>query len=71
MDSYAYLRPMAQLMEVQCLGGKLMLSSLNLHQLQAWPECRALQNAIYMYMGSDDFRPDQEMSAEEIRALVK
>lgn len=70
MDSYAYLRPMAQLLEVRCGGGRVMLSSLNLHQLQAYPECRALQDAIYRYMASDEFQPKKEWPVEALTRLT-
>ena len=71
MDSYAYLRPMAQLLECRCGGGRLMLSSLGLHQLQQYPEARALQQAIYDYLAGEHPMPEQELTAEEVRALVK
>lgn len=70
MDSYAYLRLMAQLAEVRCGGGRVMISSLNLHRLQAYPECRALQHAIYRYMASDDFRPETEISVAELESIT-
>ena len=49
MDSYAFLRPMAKLFECRCGKGRLMVSSLNLHNLD-YPESRALQQAIYDYL---------------------
>ena len=70
MDSYAFLRPMAQLFECRCGGGRLMVSSLGLHQLQDYPEARALQQAIYDYMDSDRFRPEQTLSPDRIRRLI-
>ena len=71
MDSYAYLRPMAQLLECRCLGGRLMLSSLGLHRLQQYPEARALQQAIYAYLSAERPLPEQELTVEEVRGLVK
>ena len=71
MDSYAYLRPMAQLFECRCGNGKLMVSSMGLQDLQQYPEARALLAAIYRYMDSCRFMPDQEMTVEEIGKLVK
>ena len=70
MDSYAYLRPMAQLAEFRCGSGRLLLSSLNLHRLQAYPECRALLDAVYRYMTSDDFRPEAELSETALKEIV-
>lgn len=71
IDSYAYMRPMAQLLEVTCNGGTIVISSLGLHHLQEYPEARALQWAIYDYMESEQFYPLQEMSVEVVESLVK
>ncbi|MGN0747378.1 MAG: hypothetical protein ACI4ML_11930 [Aristaeellaceae bacterium] len=71
MDCYAYLRPMAQLLECRCMGGRLMLSSLGLHNLQQYPEARALQQAVYDYLAQARPLPEQELTAEEIRDMVK
>ena len=64
MDSYAYLRPMAQLLECRCGGGKLLFSTMGLQNLQQYPEARALLNAIYRYLDSEKFAPAQEISPE-------
>lgn len=71
MDSYAYLRPMAKLLECRCHGGRLMLSSMGLQNLLHCPEGRALQSAIYAYLAGDAPVPVQEMTVEEVRSLVK
>ena len=71
MDSYAFLRPMAQLFECRCGGGRLLFSSLGLHDLPDRPEARALQGAIYAYMASDRFRPPQELPLAWIESLLK
>ena len=71
MDSYAFLRPMAQLFECRCGGGRLMVSSLGLHRLQAYPEGQALQQAIYDYMDSDRFCPEQTLDPELIRGMIR
>ena len=70
LDSYAALRPMAQLFECGCGSGKLMFSSMGLQDLQRYPEARALLDAIYRYMDSDDFAPEQSMSVGEIARLL-
>ena len=70
MDSYAFLRPMAKLFECRCGGGRLLFSTLNLHHLQDHPEARALLGAIYRYMASDEFRPDQVLSPKWVAELV-
>ena len=71
MDSYAYLRPMAKLLECRCHGGRLLISSMGLHQLMAYPEARALQQAIYTYLSRTSAAPEQELSVEEVRAMVR
>lgn len=71
MDSYAYMRPMAQLAEFKCGGGKLLFSSMGLQNLQQYPEGRALLHAIYQYMDSEAFAPEEEISVEEMRELVR
>lgn len=71
MDSYAYMRPMAQLLECRCGNGSLILSSMGLQDLQQYPEARALLGAIYQYMDSKLFKPEQELETAMIRELVK
>lgn len=70
MDSYAYLRPMAQLLECRCKGGKLLFSSMGLQDLQQYPEAKALLHAIYLYMESDRFAPRQQIDVEVFEQLV-
>lgn len=69
LDSYAYLRPMAQLLECRCKAGRLLLSSMGLQQRQQYPEARALLNSIYRYLGSEKFQPELELKIEEISSL--
>lgn len=71
MDCYAYMRPMAQLFECRCGGGRLMFSSLGLQDLQQYTEARALLAALYAYMGSERFQPEQELPLTMILSLVK
>ena len=66
MDSYAFLRPMAQLIEFRCMGGKVLLSTMELHKSQKYPEARALLAAIYDYMAGDEFEPVEELSEDEV-----
>lgn len=70
LDSYAYLRPMAKLFEGRCCGGRILVSSMGLQNLQQYPEARALLNAIYKYLESDDFAPVQEIESQLVRTLV-
>ena len=70
MDSYAYLRPMAQLLECKCGKGKLLFSTFGLQDLQQYPEARALLHSIYGYLKSEKFNPKQEIEPEIIETLV-
>lgn len=70
MDSYAFLRPMAQLLECRCENGKLLFSSMGLQDLQQYSEARALLYAIYQYMGSEKFAPDQEIGLAVLENLI-
>lgn len=71
MDSYAFLRPMAQLMEFRCMGGKVLLSSMELQNSQEYPEARALSASIYEYMAGEEFEPEQEINESEIMLDLK
>ena len=66
MDSYAFLRPMAQLFECRVGNGKILYSTLGLQDLQQYPEGRALLRAIYKYLDSDAFAPTQSLEWETI-----
>ncbi len=69
MDSYAFLRPMAQLFECRVGNGKLLYSTLGLQDLQQYPEGRALLRAIYKYLDSDAFAPMQSMEWETVVSM--
>lgn len=71
MDSYAFLRPMAQMIEFRCLKGKVLLSTMELHKSQQYPEVRALQASIYTYLSGENFEPADEITEEELSMLVR
>ena len=71
LDSYAYLRPLAQLLECRCHGGRLLISSMGLQNLQQYPEARALLGSIYQYIVSEDFKPEQEINFTWIQQIIK
>lgn len=70
MDSYAFLRPMAKLVEFRCGNGVVLLSTMGLHNLQQYPEARALLHSIYCYLESGACRPTQQLTLEEAQELV-
>ena len=69
LDSFATLRPLAQLFECRVGKGRLLFSSFGLRQLQGYPEARALLDAIYGYMTSGEFKPAEEMTMGELEGL--
>lgn len=71
MDSYAFLRPMAQMIEFRCLKGKVLLSTMESHKSQQYPEVRALQASIYTYLSGENFEPAEEITEEELSMLVR
>ena len=71
MDSYAFLRPMAQMIEFRCLKGKVLLSTMELHKSQQYPEVRALQASIYTYLSGENFEPAEEITEEELSMQVR
>lgn len=71
MDSYAFLRPMAQMLECRCGNGRLLFSTMGLQDLQQYPEARALLHAIYIYMESENFVPGQEIGVEVFESLIR
>lgn len=71
MDSYAYLRPMAQLLEFRCLEGRVLFSSMGLQNLQQYPEARALLAGIYGYLEEEPlFAAAQELEPEEVSRML-
>ena len=71
LDSFATLRPLAQLFECRVGEGRLLFSGMALRELDAYPEARALLNAIYRYMGSDQFHPDQTLEPADLKGLFE
>jgi hypothetical protein len=71
MDSCAFLRPMAKLFECRCGGGRLLISSMGLHALPQTPNVTALRQAIYRYLDSEAFQPEEELSFEDVEIVFK
>ena len=70
MDSCMQLRPMAQLFECRCGGGRLIVSSFGLHHMEQSPNVRALRRAIYDYMASEMFQPEEELQPEDAAGFL-
>ena len=61
LDSYAYLRKLAFLVEGKRAEGRLVISSLGLLEKQQYPEIRAFLYSVLSYMTSDSFEPKQQL----------
>ena len=70
-DSYATLRSLAQLFECRVGSGRLLFSSVGLREIQQYPEARALLDAIYSYMDSDEFDPSQALTMDGLEDIFK
>lgn len=62
IDSYAYMKPMAQLIEGTYLGGHILICAMDLQNSLQYPECRCLQQAIYDYLGQGSFACTQDLT---------
>ncbi len=71
LDCYARMRSLGMLMEARVGKGFLMLSGMGLCEGMEYPEVRALAQSILDYMNSPAFAPDQEVTPEELRAIVR
>jgi hypothetical protein len=48
-----------------------LLSTMELHKSQQYPEVRALQASIYTYLSGENFEPAEEITEEELSMLVR
>ena len=72
IDGFTSLQRLGLLYEAKVGGGKLVVSSMGLEQLQSqYPEAKALRDSIIDYMTSDEFDPQTEVSVGTINANVK
>jgi len=71
LDSFTTLRALGQLFECRVGSGKLLFSSMALRALTRYPEAQALLNAIYRYMESDQFHPDQCLEPADLERLFE
>ena len=70
MDSYAYMRKLSYIFECKCGGGRLLVSTFGLPELDAFPEARALRNSILDYMATTSFAPVGEVAADTILKAI-
>lgn len=70
MDSYAYLRELSCMFECRCGSGRALVCAFDLDNPDA-PEARALRGSVYRYMDSEDFKPEGELDAAALRAILK
>jgi len=70
LDCYARMRNMGMLLEARVEKGKLIISSMGLHEKTGYPEVRALIRSIVHYMESNAFCPKREISVEALKEMV-
>lgn len=70
LDCYARLRRLAFLFEGRVGSGRLLVSSLGLRGKQQYPEARAFLNSIYLYMASEKFDPQQELTEDVLKSVL-
>lgn len=68
-DSYCRLKHMGLLVEAKLGKGRIIISGMGLLYSQQYPEIKALLHSILNYMASQDFRPNQELSMEEVSSI--
>ena len=70
IDTWFLSRKIGMLFEANVLRGKLIMTTMD---LTSAPEqrivARQMRKAIYDYMNSDDFRPQYDVTPEQIQAL--
>lgn len=70
IDNFARNHKLGLICEAKVGPGKLLICSIDLPALQAYPEARQLLAGIQSYMASDNFEPAHELAAETIKAIV-
>jgi hypothetical protein len=70
VDTFARNHKLGLIMEAKCFGGKLLICSIDLLALRQRPEARQLMISVLKYMGSEDFDPRVELSADRIEGLL-
>lgn len=70
IDTWFLSRRLSALFEAEVLNGRLMVTSMDITSRPAdRPAAHALRRAILEYMQSDDFRPGQQLSVEQVTEL--
>jgi hypothetical protein len=70
IDTWFEARRLGLLFEARVSGGRLMVCSMDLGgDLERRLVARQLRHSLLRYMVSDDFRPQQEVALEDVRAL--
>lgn len=72
-DCYSKLRHLGLLFEAELGRGKIMVSSMGLHNKQEYPECRGLLKSLLDYLEkveTDFERPGQSITREELSQLI-
>jgi len=72
IDNFSRNHRLGNLFEARVGEGRLVVSSIDLwSDLEKRPAARQLLHSVLAYMGSDAFRPKQEMSADTLSLVLK
>ena len=69
IDTWFLSRRLSSLFEARVGKGRLIMTSLDVRNHINRPVARELMNALLAYMQSDDFRPAQEVTIEQIETI--
>ena len=69
IDTWFLSRRLSTLFEARVGKGRLIMTSLDLNHLDNRPVARELKHALMQYMQSDDFRPSQTVTVEQIETI--
>ena len=70
IDTWFLSRRLSTLFEARVSKGRLIMTSLDLrNRLNNRPVARELMHALLAYMQSDDFRPTQTVTIEQIETI--
>ncbi|MGH9159809.1 MAG: hypothetical protein ACRD2X_07455 [Vicinamibacteraceae bacterium] len=71
VDDWVTSRKLGLMFEAQVAGGRLLVTSIDLRQAgEPNLVARQMRHSLLTYMASDRFRPDEEVTPEQIKGLI-
>lgn len=71
IDNFVLNRKLGVLFEAKVNKGKLMVCSMALEENMKYPEGKQMYVSILNYMNSKKFNPEQELTVEQIKEIIK